>query len=145
MPKFSVNTHRVDPYKNFKFRVVWDGREVAGISHVSALRRTTEVVEFREGSDPSTSHKSPGQTTYEPITLERGLTHDLEFEHWANKVWSLANSAGSGSEVSLKDFRKEVRIEVHNEAGQVVARLQRLSAAGCRSTRPCRISTPTGR
>ncbi len=120
MAKFSVNTHRFDPYKNFKFRVVWDGREVAGISHVSALRRTTEVVEFREGADPSTSRKSPGRTTYEPITLERGLTHDQEFERWANKVWSLANSSGQGSEVSLKDFRKDIRIEVHNEAGQVV-------------------------
>jgi phage tail-like protein len=120
MAKFTVNTHRFDPYKNFKFRVVWDAREVAGISHVSALRRTTEVVEFREGADPSMSRKSPGRTTYEPITLERGLTHDHEFEQWANKVWSLANSPGQGSEVSLKDFRKDIRIEVHNEAGQVV-------------------------
>lgn len=119
MAKFSVNTHRFDPYKNFKFRVVWDGREVAGISHVSALRRTTEVVEFREGGDPSMSRKSPGRTTYEPITLERGLTHDLEFEQWANMVWSLSSATGQ-VEVSLKDFRKDIRIEVHNEAGQIV-------------------------
>jgi phage tail-like protein len=121
MPRFTVNVYRFDPYKGFKFRVFWDGRQVAGISHVSALRRSTEVVEFREGGDPSTSHKSPGRTTYAPIVLERGLTHDLEFEHWANKVWSLSNaSAAAGMEVSLKDFRKDIRIEVHNEAGQVV-------------------------
>jgi phage tail-like protein len=117
MPQFSVNASRVDPYKNFKFRVKWDGRYVAGISKVSALRRITEVVEHREGGDPSSSHKSPGRTTYEAITLERGVTHDLEFEQWANKVWSLG--AQLGTEVSLKDFRKDLVIETLNEAGQV--------------------------
>jgi phage tail-like protein len=117
MAQFSVNASRVDPYKNFKFRVKWDGRSVAGISKVGALRRITEVVEHREGGDPSTSHKSPGRTTYEPITLERGVTHDLEFERWANKVWSL--DAPLGTEVSLRDFRKDIVIETLNEAGQV--------------------------
>ena len=117
MAQFSVNPNRVDPYKNFKFRVKWDGRVVAGVSKVSALKRTTEVVEYRAGGDPSTSRKSPGRTTYEPITLERGVTHDLEFEQWANKVW---NYGAGGAEVSLKDFRKEVTLELLNEAGQVV-------------------------
>ena len=84
MPQFSVNAHRSDPYKNFKFRVKWDGRYVAGVSKVSGLRRRTEVIEHREGGDPSTSRKSPGRTTFEAITLERGITHDLEFERWAN-------------------------------------------------------------
>ncbi|HEX8844703.1 MAG TPA: phage tail protein [Pyrinomonadaceae bacterium] len=116
MAKFTVNPQRFDPYKNFKFRVRWDGRHVAGIQHVSALRRTTEVLKFREGGDPSSVRKSPGRTEYHPITLERGITHDLEFERWANKVWSL----GSGTEVSLKDFRKDIVIEVFNEAGQLV-------------------------
>ena len=118
MAQFSVNPNRVDPYKNFKFRVKWDGRVVAGVSKVSALKRTTEVVEYRAGGDPSTSRKSPGRTTYEPITLERGVTHDLEFEQWANKVWNYPGAAGA--EVSLKDFRKEVTLELLNEAGQVV-------------------------
>jgi phage tail-like protein len=117
MAQFTVNASRVDPYKNFKFRVKWDGRYVAGISKISALRRTTEVVEHREGGDPSAGHKSPGRTEYEAITLERGVTHDLEFERWANKVWSLG--APLGSEVSLKDFRKDIVIEILNEAGQV--------------------------
>ena len=94
----------------------WDGKVVAGISKVSALRRTTEVVEHREGGDPSTAHKSPGRTHFEPVTLERGITHDLEFERWANKVWNL----GSAPEVSLKDFRKDLTLELYNEAGQVV-------------------------
>jgi len=118
MPQFSVNPGRFDPYKNFKFRVRWDGRYVAGVSRISALRRTTEVVEHREGGDPSMSRKSPGRTTFEPITLERGVTHDHEFEAWANKVWSFG--AGGGREASLKDFRKDVRIELYNEAGQLV-------------------------
>ncbi|MBC8132502.1 MAG: phage tail protein, partial [Deltaproteobacteria bacterium] len=118
MAQFSVNTQRFDPYKNFKFRVKWDGRYVAGISKVGALKRTTEVVKHREGGDPSATRKSPGKTDYEAITLERGVTHDAEFEQWANKVWNV--SGGLGAEVSLADFRKDLLIEVYNEAGQVV-------------------------
>ena len=117
MAQFSVNATRFDPYKNFKFRVKWDGRYVAGVSKVSALKRTTEVVEHREGGDPSGTRKSPGQSKYEAITLERGVTHDTEFEKWANKVWNYGS--GLGSEVSLKDFRKDIIIEVYNEAGQL--------------------------
>ena len=118
MAQFSVNAQRFDPYKNFKFRVKWDGRYVAGISKVGALKRSTEMVEHREGGDPSTSRKSPGRTKYEAISLERGVTHDVEFEQWANKVWNFGS--GLGSEVSLKDFRKDLIIEVYNEAGQLV-------------------------
>jgi len=117
MAQFSVNAQRFDPYKNFKFRVKWDGRYVAGVSKVSALKRTTEMVEHREGGDPSTSRKSPGRTKYEAVTLERGVTHDPEFELWANKVWNFG--AGLGREVSLRDFRKDIIIEVYNEAGQL--------------------------
>lgn len=118
MAEFTVNTHRFDPYKNFKFRVKWDGRYVAGVSRVSALRRTTEVVEHRAGGDRSTSRKSPGRTTFEAITLERGVTHDPEFEAWANKVWNPAS--GPGTEMSLRDFRKDIVLELYNEAGQLV-------------------------
>jgi phage tail-like protein len=118
MAQFSANPQRFDPYKNFKFRVRWDGKIVAGVSKVSALKRSTEVVEHREGGDPSTKRKSPGQTKYEPITLERGVTHDPEFEAWASKVWNFG--AGSGSEVSLADFRKDIIIELLNEAVDIV-------------------------
>jgi phage tail-like protein len=117
MAQFSVNATRFDPYKNFKFRVRWDGRYVAGVSKVGALKRSTEMVEHREGGDPSSSRKSPGRTKYEAISLERGVTHDTEFEGWANKVWN--NGSGLGAEVSLKDFRKDIIIEVYNEAGQL--------------------------
>jgi phage tail-like protein len=116
--EFPVNTHRFDPYKNFKFRVKWDGRYVAGVSKVSALRRTTELVEHRQGGDPSTSRKSPGRSSFEAVTLERGVTHDLEFEQWANKVWNFGG--GPGAESSLRDFRKDVIIDMFNEAGQKV-------------------------
>ena len=118
MAQFSVNASRFDPYKNFKFRLKWDGKYVAGISKMSALKRTTEVVKHREGGDPSSSRKSPGRTEYEAITLERGVTHDVEFERWANKVWNYGS--GLGAEASLRDFRKDVIIEFLNEAGQVV-------------------------
>ena len=117
MAQFSVNATRFDPYKNFKFRVKWDGKYVAGISKVGALKRSTEPVEHREGGDPSTTRKSPGRTKFEAITLERGVTHDVEFEKWANKVWNFGS--GLGAEVSLKDFRKDLIIEVYNEAGQL--------------------------
>ena len=117
MAQFSVNAQRFDPYQNFKFRVRWDGRYVAGVSKVGALTRTTEVVSHRDGGDPSTSRKSPGRTEYAAITLERGVTHDVEFETWANKVWTYG--AGLGAEVSLRDFRKDIVIEVYNESGQL--------------------------
>ena len=119
MAQFSVNVdpQRFDPYKNFKFRVKWDGRYVAGVSRVSALARTTEVVSHREGGDPSSDRKSPGRTSYEAVTLERGVTHDIEFERWANKVWNFGSALGA--EVSLKDFRKDIQIEFYNEAGQL--------------------------
>ncbi len=116
MAQFSVNTSRFDPYKNFKFRVKWDGRYVAGVSKVGALKRTTEVVEHREGGDPSSGRKSPGRTKYEAVTLERGVTHDVAFEQWVNKVWNFQ----SNNEVSLKDFRKDIIIDLFNEAGQKV-------------------------
>lgn len=115
--QFTVN-NRYDPYKNFKFRLKWDGRYVAGISRVSPLRRTTEVIEHRDGGEPSAARRSPGRTEYDAITLERGLTHDTAFEDWANKTWRVG--AGLGGEVSLADFRKDVVLEVLNEAGQLV-------------------------
>jgi phage tail-like protein len=116
--QFSVNAGRFDPYKDFKFRVLWSGRVVAGVSRVSALIRTTEVIEHRDGGDPSTTRRSPGQTAFEPVTLERGVTHDLEFERWANRVFRLGASAGQ--EMSLGDFREDVVLELRNEAGQTV-------------------------
>jgi phage tail-like protein len=115
--QFNVNPTRFDPYKNFKFRVKWDGQYVAGVSKVSSLKRTTEVVKHREGGDPSSSRKAPGRTEYEAVTLERGVTYDPEFEQWASKVWNFG--AGLGSEASLADFRKDITLEVYNEAGQL--------------------------
>ena len=116
MPQFAVNPTRFDPLKNFKFRLMWDGRYVAGVSKMTALKRTTEVVLHRDGGDPNSARKSPGRSTYEPLTLERGVTLDRDFEEWAAKVWHLG--ARLGAESSLKDFRKDIIIEVYNEAGQ---------------------------
>ena len=118
MAQFSVNARRLDPYKNFKFRVKWDGRYVAGVSKVSLLKRASEVIKHRSGGDPSTSFKSPGWTEFEPVTLEAGVTHDQAFEQWANKVWNFGSMPGG--EVSLADFRKDIILELLNEAGQVV-------------------------
>jgi phage tail-like protein len=115
MPIFPANTHRFDPYKNFKFRVKWDGKVVAAVSKVSALKRTTEVVKHREGNDPSTQRHMPAQISFESITLERGVTHDPEFEKWANLVYDV----GAAGTLSLKKFRKDLLIEFLNENGDV--------------------------
>ena len=117
MTQFAVNTHRQDPYKHFKFRVKWEGKYVPGISRVSGLNRTTAVVEHREGSDPNLVRKSPGLTTYASITLDRARTHDTAFEEWADRVWQLG--AGLGDEIALKSYRRDIVIEVLNEAGQL--------------------------
>jgi phage tail-like protein len=119
MPKgFVVNAHRIDPYKNYKFQLMWDGRVVAGVSKVSALKRSTEVVKHREAGDNSTDRKSPGRTTYEAITLERGLTHDPEFEKWANLVHPFSGDTA----MDLKNFRKDVVLLFNNERGLTVKR-----------------------
>ena len=124
--EFPKATYRYDPYRNYKFRVKWDGKYVAGVSRVSALTRTTHVITHPSGGDPSTP-RVPGQSEYEAITLERGVTHDVAFEQWANKVWDYHNSTiddqqgGTGNQdISLKDFRKDIILEVYNEAGQKV-------------------------
>jgi phage tail-like protein len=117
MAEFTKNPQRHDPYKNFKFRVKWDGKYVAGVSKVTGLKRTTEVVKHREGGDPSTSRKSPGRNEFDAITLERGVTFDTAFEAWAGKVWHLG--AALGAQVSLADFRKDIIIDFYNEAGQL--------------------------
>jgi phage tail-like protein len=117
MPQFTINASRIDPYKNFKFLVKWDGRYVAGVSKVSTLKRSTEVIKHRDGGYMSTSIKGPGRTEYDAVTIERGVTHDTDFQAWANKVWQYGHKLGT--EVSLKDFRKPITIEVLNEAGQL--------------------------
>lgn len=116
---FVKNTKRVDPYKSFKFLVQWDnGKTILGISKVSALKRTTEVVKHRDGGDNSTDHKSPGRTTYDAVTMERGLTHDPEFEAWANKVHPYAGDAS----MDLANYKKELTLIMQNEKGQPVYR-----------------------
>ena len=118
--QFSVNPQRFDPYKNFKFRVKWDGRYVAGVAKVSALKRTTEVVKHRDGADLSSSRKSPGRTEYDAITLSRGVTHDLDFETWANLAHLVGAAPDGGAQMALKRFRKDINLDIFNEAGQKV-------------------------
>ena len=117
---FPNNQHRYDPYKNFRFRLKWDGQFVAAVSKMSALKRTTEVVRHRDGGDAMSTRKSPGRTDFEAITLERGLTQDRGFDAWAKKIWRPDARPVGGAEMSLKDFRKDISIEIYNEAGQLV-------------------------
>jgi phage tail-like protein len=116
-PEFPVNTHRFDPYKNMKFLLKFEGRPtpVAGVSKISALKRSTEVVSHRNGGDPSTSRQSPSTWKFEPITVERGVTHDPDFEAWANLIYTTQGDAA----ISLKNFRRNLIIELLNEQGRV--------------------------
>ena len=117
MAQFSVNPTRFDPYKNFKFRVKWDGRYVAGFSRVGAFKRSSEAGTHRESGDPGPSHRPPGPAKHEAITLERGVTHDPEFEQWANKGWNVGS--GPGAKASRRGFRQDIIIDEYNEAGQL--------------------------
>jgi phage tail-like protein len=115
---FVKNAKRVDPYKNFKFRILWNDKPVMGVSKVGALKRTTEVVKHRDGGDNSTDHKSPGRTSYDAISVERGITHDPEFEAWANKVHPYSGDTA----MDLAAYKKNLTLEMMNEKGHVVYR-----------------------
>jgi phage tail-like protein len=119
-PQFHANTASNDPYQNFRFKVKWDGSYVAGISKVSMPKRSTEVVKHQTDGGPSIVRVAPGQSRYDPITLEQGVTYDVAFEQWANKTWNYHNSIGTDPNVSLKDFSKDIVIELFNESGQKV-------------------------
>ncbi len=115
-PLFPVNAHRHDPYRTFKFQILIDGKPVAGLRKMTALKKTTEAVGWRTGGDPTHERKLPGGTSYDPITLEQGLTHDPVFENWAGLVNSIQGDAG----MSLKNFRKDIVLNILNLQGQVV-------------------------
>lgn len=114
-PMFTVNTHRHDPYRTFKFQVLIDGVPVAGLRKMGALKKKTEAVKWRTAGDPSHERVMPGGTSYEAITLEQGLTHDPVFESWAN----LVNNIQGDAAISLKGYRKDIVINVLNLQGQV--------------------------
>lgn len=122
MPGTSLPTTLVNPYLTYNFIVKWDNQNVAAVTRVTGLTRSTQVVNFRSGGQPQSSFKIPGQTDYTPVTLERGITTDPAFEQWANKIWSYPNTNQFGSEVSLADFRKNIQIELYNQAGQLAIR-----------------------
>lgn len=115
MARLNASANRFDPYRNFRFKVKWDNAYVAGLTKMGALKRTTEMVEFREAGVNITSRKLPGKSSFAPVTLEAGITYDTAFEDWAN----LVNDFASHSLTSLGDFRKNVTVDVFNEAGKL--------------------------
>lgn len=118
MASFTKNINRIDPYKNFKFilKFAGDPTPVAGLSKISALKRTTEVVSHRDGGDLSTDRKSPGMTKFEAITCERGVTHDPAFETWANLVYSVEGDPA----VSLANYKRDLILDLNNLQGTTV-------------------------
>jgi phage tail-like protein len=115
MARMNASTNRFDPFRNFRFKVKWDGQYVAGLTKMGALKRTTEMVEFHEAGENITSRKLPGKTKYDAVSLEAGITYDTAFSDWAN----LVNDFASHSITSLGEFRKNVTVDVFNEAGQL--------------------------
>lgn len=115
---FTVNAHRFDPYKNFRFQLRWEGRAVMGVSKVGALKRTTEVVSYRSGGGNTFDFKSPGRTKYESVMLERGVTHDHEFERWASQV----HSHEGASIADLRNYKKDITLELMNLRNQIAIR-----------------------
>jgi len=113
MARMTAQTNRFDPYRNFRFKVKWDGQYVAGLTKMGSLKRTTEMVEFREAGENIVSRKLPGKSSYQAVTLEAGVTYDTAFEDWAN----LVNDFASHSITSLGEFRKNITVDVYNEAG----------------------------
>ncbi len=114
-PMFTVNAHRYDPYRTFMFQVVIDGQVVAGLKKMSVLKKSTEAVKWRTAGDPAHERVLPGGTSWEPITLEQGLTHDPVFENWAKLVNNIQGSSG----MSLKEYRKDIILNVLNLQGVV--------------------------
>ena len=129
-PLFPVNTDRHDPYRTFMFQVLIDGQKVAGLKKMGMLKKTTEAVKWRSAGDPSHERVMPGGTSYEPVTLEQGLTHDLVFEDWAN----LVNNIKGNAAMSLKNFRKTIDLHVFNLQGVPVMGFK-LPMRGCQSFR----------
>jgi phage tail-like protein len=117
---FSVNTSRFDPYKSYAFLVYFgtSTTPVAGVSKVGGLKRSSDPINYMEGGN-AIILKGLGRTKYEPITLERGITHDTDFENWANAAQILDKGSPS---TSLKNLRQELRIDLLNEERQVVLR-----------------------
>ena len=118
---FSVNIDRFDPYKTFRFLIYFgtSTTPVAGMSKVTGgLKRSSDVIDYKEAGN-MLIRKGLGRTKYEPITLERGLTHDADFEDWANAAQVLDTGA---PKQSLKDLRRDIAIVLLNEAGQPVYR-----------------------
>jgi phage tail-like protein len=113
MARMTAQTNRFDPYRNFRFRVKWDGQYVAGMTKMGALKRTTEMVEFREAGENIVSRKLPGKSSYQAVSLEAGITYDTAFEDWAN----LVNDFASHSITNLGEFRKNITLDIFNEAG----------------------------
>jgi len=115
---FPVNTTRYDPYKSYRFLVYFgtSTTPVAAVSKITALKRSSDVIEYKEGGY-NIILKGLGRTKYDPITLERGVTQDLDFITWADAAQKL----DQGHPVtSLANLRREVRLQLLNEEGQPV-------------------------
>ena len=116
---FTTNAHRYDPHKNFKFPVLkGDGITFLRVSKLGGLKRTTEVVSHRSGGENSFEYKSPGRSSYEALSMERGITHDTEFERWA----SMVHSYDGDPTMDLVNYKQDLSLEVLNERGQIALR-----------------------
>src|SRR3954454_21683771 len=106
---------RIDPFRNFRYRLEIDSIAQAGVTEVMIAETSIDAVDYREGTAPAHVRKLSGLTKYGNITLKWGLTVGgtaLDLFKWHNDV-----SAGQ-----IKDKRKKVVIVVQDEAGGDAAR-----------------------
>lgn len=115
---------RIDPYRNFRFRVEVEGLQQAGFSEVSGFDASIDVIEYREGDMTTTPRKLPGLTKYSNITLKWGVTDSMEMYEWLQEC------------VEGTITRKTVTIIAIDEEGEDVATWQVMEAWPVKYTAP---------
>jgi phage tail-like protein len=105
---------KFDPFRKCKFRIKIDGAVVAGLTKCSALTISVENHDFRAGDHDGFKQKLPGLVSFQPITLEQGVTNDKTFEKWATVMSNYVGNKGTDAEKKPDEFRKDIDILVYN-------------------------------
>ena len=119
---------RHGPFRVARFLVEIGGIAKAGFAHCRIAPSTTDVVEYREGTDPPTPRKLAGVTDYGPLELRYGVTSDgIELTEWRTLV----------ERGQVDEARRAVAVVLLDEEGSAAARWE------CRNAWPARYEAPT--
>lgn len=103
---------RIDPYRNFRFRVELGDIQIAAFSEATVPDSTTDPVDYREGTDPTHQRKLSGLTKFGNVTLKKGLTDSLDIYKWRKQV----------EDTGAKGARKDISLILIDEEGNDKAR-----------------------